>query len=892
MASRAPRSAPIGNVRGTLSEAALRALLDHDRSTTGVVADRGGKISRRHYAQLLGCCRSALARFVSTFAEYERECGVATGPLRHLKQMREWLYASYEAGELEIRDGKVDRSAFQERFNLHSGSYLARHPPIREILDEFDARVEREGYLPVARQQELDRILEVLAGRPDLNKDRLTVNQGKLAKTANVPQLRFRDKPFADAIVACQAKIAAEAMTSRIDPYCHGRVFPFSGLAPLWSAAFLERVGVRFKLVAASFAAQGVKSPYLQLIKALRWIGASTDPHCRAVVDDAAECGRISSVDEWEEALFGYRAHLVAGIAEGTTTNSAVDSAISTLRRMLDVLSSGKIVPTTSIPLPGVKHARWLSGHLRSVAEAASKDLDDEKQDYVAFARDRFVDACKDFGTDMGMGGCKEFIDGVAIELRSISNLPKDPVKAVRLVLERRLGALRDRAAVTVAAAIEAHERGRELLSASEIDAASFEREYLGSELNQRERIQLVGGLFPSPKHSPPDQIEKGIANLLALIDQRHAGIPPLNGCSTTGPYGQFFAKRYIAYGGIRTITRLLIPDSDAVGAVLTLYLCESGANLNVGRTLDRECIEKSDLEEHRRITGNKARAKGKPIIVDLPDDSPAVRAIDWLRAAGRRLGNIANKEEQDRLFLMRIGGRVQMMTPHWFTAWFKDFAASTPGLEAVRLVPNMIRPSVLLHAALSNDGRLTAGMAVGQHGLLVTQGYQQKWPTRLLYDDNIRRFQAAFETLVMSGVDDAAAWLGITVEQFEARLGDLRATGLGTFCKDQRGRPGEQGSTCSTIDCWNDCPHLLIIAEVEAIASLQLWQTSLRLEQADWERDRPERWDEVWLPWLCLTDVVEEKMTRGPLLKVWIAARTRAAAISAQPGFVPPSPW
>lgn len=892
MASRAHRSAPIGNVRGTLSELALRALLDHDLSTTGVVADRGGKISRRHYAQLFGCSRSALTRFISTFAEYECDCGIATGPLRHLKEMREWLHTSYEAGELEIRDGKVDRTAFQKHFNLRGGTFITRHLPIRQLFDEFDARVEQERYLPVARQHEFDRVLEVLAGRPELNKDRLTVNQVKLAKTTNVPQLRFRDKLFADAIVACQAKIAAEAMTSRIDPYLHGRVFPFSGLVSLWSAAFLERVGVRFKLVAAGFAAQSLKPAYLQLVNALQWIGVSNDPHCRAVVDDAAECGRISSVDDWEESLFGYRAHLVAGIAEGTRKSSSVDSDIKALRRMLDALSSGNVVPTTSIPLPSVKHARRLSGHLRSVAEAASRDLDDEKSDYVAFARDRFVEACKDFGTDMGRGESQEFVDGMAIELRSISNLPKDPVEAVRLVLERRLGALRDRAAAIVTAAIEAHERGRELLSASEIDAASFEREYLGSELNLHERIQLVGGLFPSPKHSPPDQIEKGIANLLALIDQRHAGIPPFHGSSTTELYGQFFAKRYLDYGGLGAITRMLIPDSDAVGATLTLYLCESGANLSVGRTLDRECIEASDLEEHRRITGNKARAKGKPIIVDLPDGSPAVQAIDWLLAAGRRLEITADEEDRDRLFLMRIGGRVQLMTPHWFTNWFKNFAASTPGVEVVRLVPNMIRPSVLLHAALSNDGRLIAGMAIGQHGLLVTQGYQQKWPTRLLYDGNMRRFQAAFETLVMSGVEDAATRLGISVEQFEARLGDLRATGLGTFCKDQRGRPGEQGNTCSKVDCWNDCPHLLIVAEVEAIASLQLWQASLRLEQPDWERDRAERWDEVWLPWLCLTDVVEEKMTRGPLLKIWIAARTRAAVISAQSGFVPPKPW
>jgi len=267
------------------------------------------------------------------------------------------------------------------------------------------------------------------------------------------------------------------------------------------------------------------------------------------------------------------------------------------------------------------------------------------------------------------------------------------------------------------------------------------------------------------------------------------------------------------------------------------------------------------------------------------------VRGIQWLLSAGERLQTRA-ESDADRLFLMRLGRRVQLMTPHWYTGWFKRLVRSIPSLEDFNVLPNMIRPSVLLHAALSNDGRLAAGLAIGQHSSAVTQGYQQKWPTRLLYDHNIRRFQKAFETLVLAGVEDAAAKLGISVDEFEKRLGDLRATGLGTFCKDPRGRPGERGETCSTVDCWNDCPHLLIVAEVEAIACLQLWQASLREAQPEWERDRPERWDAVWLPWLCLTDVVEEKMVRGPMIKIWNAAKKRAQEITLGSGYVPPKPW
>ncbi|WP_449410168.1 hypothetical protein [Methylobacterium komagatae] len=832
-----------------------------------------------------------MARFEPIFSEYERELQVVTGPLRHLPEMREWLAARYAARGLQLRNGKIDRLAFQERFELRGGAYLTRHSEIRELIEDYDARVERDGYLPAARQEEIERVIIWLSGTPVLNRDRLTINRVELARAAQVTKIKLRDKIFVDAIAKREAEILIEAQASRIDPYIHGRVFPFSHLAMLWPTTFLEHVGIRFKQISAGLAQEAAKNPYLHLVSALTWIGLSSNPDCQAVIAEAAEKGRIRSVDAWEDALFAYRDHLIAEIATGGATDGSVDQAISSLRPMLDALSSAQIVPETSVGLPGVKHARRRSGHLRSVAEACTPNAGRAAPDYVSFARDRFLEACKTSGTDLGMGDSEEFISSLAAGMHSTANLPADPAAAVRLVLERRLEALRAHAVSIVDAAVEAHGRGRELLSLADIDGAEFEREYLGKELSAHQRHQLVTVLFPDPARSSEQSIQQGIGNLLALIEQRFEGIPPRGGIDSNSPYGQFFAKRYLAYGGLRTIAPMLIPEPDAVGAALTLYLIESGANVSVGRTLDRECIETSELEGYRRVTGYKARAKGKPIIVDLPDNSDAVRAIEWLISAGGTLQASAS-EDTDRLFLMRIGSRVQLMTPHWYTSWFKNFAATVPGLEEVRLVPNMIRPSVLLQASLSNDGRLAVGMAIGQHGLSITQGYQQKWPTRLLYDETIRRFQVAFETLVMSGIEGAASRLGITTEQFEARLGNLQATGLGTYCKDQRGRPGSRGEVCSTLDCWNGCPHLLIVAEIEAIAALQLWQASLRSVQPDWEKDRPERWDEVWLPWLCLTDVVEEKMSRGPLIKIWAAAREWSAEISARSGYVPPRPW
>lgn len=870
----------------------LREILEHDFDNNQIVpSTRSGKIHRRRYAERLDCDPTRLSACSDIFAEFERKCGVITGPMVHLPDMRAWLRKSFDARELGIRDGKIDRSAFAAQFGLRGGAFMVRYPEIRDLLQEYDARVQDEGYLPAAQSEELERLRVALAGEPELNKDRITINAVTLSAAANVPQGRFRDRPFAELIAEAQAKIDTRVMASKIDPYFHNRVFWFSGLTLAWGDNFVERIAIRFKQVISGMATASSKRIYLGLINALDWIGSSEITCCQIVKAEAQDTGRISNAGEWEDALFAYREHLVSQIAEERATDSNVDGNISTLRTALDALVSGRIIPQIANHLFGIKHVRRRAGHLQSVAEAPAKNRG--SVDYVAFAREHFETARKSLEIDIGAGDSEPFFASIGQELQTFPGLPADPSAAVKIVLERRLETLRTKAFAIVEEAALAYKRGRALIAASDIDCENFEASYFGASLNKFQKDTLLREVFPRIIVSD-DRTERGLANFLAFIERQCGSIPPI---SRTDPhYGQFFAKRYLEYGGQKSIEPMLIPDSDVVGAVLTLYLVESGANVAVGRTLNRECSEKSDVEGYRRITGFKARAKGKPIIVDLPEDSFSVRAINWLLSAGKRLPEYVKgvgtpTSDEDRLFLMRIGDRVQLMTPHWYTSWFKEFATTIPQLATLNLTPNMIRPSVLLHASLSNDGRLMTGMAWAQHTQNVSQGYQQKWPTRLRYDQLMRQFLVSFESLVMKNVPEAAAKLGINPEQFEARLGNLQATGLGTFCRDARGRSGIENAHCSTIDCWNDCPNMLIVAEVEAIAALQLWQTALRKAQPEMERDQPERWDRVWLPWLCLTDVVEEKMVRG-MIKIWNSATKRAQEISIQPGYMPAKPW
>lgn len=222
-----------------------------------------------------------------------------------------------------------------------------------------------------------------------------------------------------------------------------------------------------------------------------------------------------------------------------------------------------------------------------------------------------------------------------------------------------------------------------------------------------------------------------------------------------------------------------------------------------------------------------KARANGKPIVVHLKTEDPAISSIDWLKNASSVLEDAAGDEDKKYLFLMRIGSNVQLMTPHWFTDWAKSLASSIPTLERITFLPSMIRPSILLRAALENDGRLQVGAALGQHGMTTTERYQGRLPVRQIYTSQIREFQNHFEKLTLFNIEGIARFLRVSEEELARRIEGLTDTGLGVFCKNNYGRPGNEGKPCGEFDC-TTCPQILIVAEVEQVAALRLWQESL----------------------------------------------------------------
>jgi hypothetical protein len=163
-----------------------------------------------------------MSRFNSIFAEYEEGIGVATGPLRHLTDMEEWLSREYEQGRLDLRAGRLDRATFCRRFKL--GSEYLRYDKIRKLLERFDEQAKRDGYMPSLRRAEYERVTRILAGDVVLNKDRRTINLVALAEAANVPRTSLRAGRFAEIIAARQAEITTRVHASKVKSQAHGLI--------------------------------------------------------------------------------------------------------------------------------------------------------------------------------------------------------------------------------------------------------------------------------------------------------------------------------------------------------------------------------------------------------------------------------------------------------------------------------------------------------------------------------------------------------------------------------------------------------------------------------------------------------------------------------------------
>ncbi|MBY4615721.1 hypothetical protein [Rhizobium redzepovicii] len=853
----------------------------------GLERSRGGKINRKLITGQLGLSQTALTIYAQILEDYESEVGGKESATEaKIPAMRLWLERQMDQGALLVRDGKVSRTQLFSHFELPKNSLvILRYPRVAELIEEFDKRVAETGYQPTEIVEKLSKLHELLE-EPPVGKDGHSFDRTELCKLLDLPHNALLRPPYVEVVASEELKFKERLKSDQFLASVGGRIFKCHMLVELgWSHSFASRFKESFERHYRKATKDNAKVAFSAATELLSFIATEKSVACVALLEGLSNgVAARSLAKEFTLATQAYRDSLVERYEHIPSRNGKLTMTNSAIK----VFSNDGIFPPHELGLIAFREDN--PNHLRSVAEVTEvtettrgKPKKPHVDDYLHFATSMLKQAAdvrqiEITGLDQG-----DFNRVLRAELENHEfKAAEDPAKVILHVLTRRLDLIKTAATKLLNVGRALWDRGRELLSIGRDPGDVFHDILRKGRINEHQRRQLLRDHFPNDD----DNREQGIANLLRVVAERYCSIYPSNKAAGREE-GQFFQKRALDYGGGTLLQSYLLPTQEAVAAAITLYMLESGSNVSVGRTLYRDCIDPSEEPNHSKVTGYKARAGGKPIFVTLPDRCAAIKAMNWLREAFAANPRIAD-EDRNQLFLCKGNNETLKLIEEWtFRAEFKRLTQSVPELADLPLTPNMLRPSILLKAALESDAKTGLSRAMGQHGAQVHEGYVNKYPIMYLRDTDIRLFQYSMETVVIQKIEDVHAFLGVDEEKMAGRVEAVMRTGLGTMCADRYGKPGNEGKLCQSLDCVKGCPQLILIAIPKEIAILQLWQHSLRLVEGDWIRDQPDRWEKVWLPWLCFCDAVEMKM-RQSFSDVWSDATEISSKMLANPNFAP----
>ena len=569
----------------------------------------------------------------------------------------------------------------------------------------------------------------------------------------------------------------------------------------------------------------------------------------------------------WRSVVKELEADLRNKFSNGSQKNRA-----RFINAVIDAYAEGGLFPSDSykVSASSSKTARGRASLAELVGPTSStgvqakvvKDVDPESvsktSEYVSFARWVLMQRETEDGDEIEN---EKFLEVLEQEfLNQGTSLAADPIDAIVHIMTRRLGLIHAAAHALFTHWKSHFERGHALAERGVVLPPTSVI-FTGNR-KSNDYLSALHDFFPFEDDAP-----QATANLVRLLRDHYSYFLPYSRDES------FFSKRLDQLGhNSREFQAFLIPHNDVVGAALVMYMVESGANNAVARTLFENAIEDTDELGYRKITGEKARAAGRPIYSNLHRSSNALEAMVWLGANSTRLRGNASEGDGEMMFLIKtLQGRIAHPGAPWLREFFRRLLSGIPELRDLGVTPAMIRTSVILMDALTTQGDLRMGIARANHDPASTSVYQVRGVTRYIYDKRFSQFQLEADRLmrdVAEGVLSPA----------------MKPTGTGGVCAI---------GGCAEMRCWDCCPHFGIIADPPFLADLQIWGDALTLYRAEWERDRPERWNAQWLPHLLLADELRKRFRSSEVSMSLKAKWKKALAIVAErraiPDFMPP---
>lgn len=836
---------------------------DYDDGT--LVLNKYGRIARMHYANLLGITKSNLTRHRATFEYFEEKFGeLKSTVVAMLPKLRAWFIDEISKGTLKIIDGKVVVSDIVAQAGV-SHSTIYNTTAAKDLISWMNDEVARLGYVP---RSDTDPALQLSQALPhvELNVDGLTINRNELWRRGVLKRGDLRRPSVKEVIRAFELKLRTAANDDPLKTVIDERAWDFSNL--------IEQGWPReIAVLARDLFHSGFGGVVGRELYSFRDAVGVIMGHLASQTTEAARVS-FSSICERRDISTGVWRSLIGEVQtdlRAKFSNAHQPNKARFINVIIDVYADGGLFPSNSYKVspsssktrrgraslaelvaPPVPTAGMANSHTEAEPSIP------ETSEYVSFAR--WVLMQRETGDGDSIED-EKFLEVLEQEfVREGSLLASNPIDAIVHIITRRLGLILGAAYAMFASWRDHFERGRSFVERGV--SVPLTSNLFSANRKSREYRAALDDFFPVLTDAP-----QATANLLRLMMDHYGGFLP------NSHHDKLFINRMGPLGyGSREFQAFLVPDNDAVGAAIVMYMVESGANNAVSRTLWENAVEDADELGYRKITGEKARAGGRPIYTNLHRSSKALEAIGWLSANSTLLRDNASPGEAELMFLISTQkGRIAHPEAHWLLVFFKRLIDTIPELRDLGVTPAMIRTSVILMDAMTTQGDLRMGIARAQHDPASTSVYQIRGVTRYIYDRRYAQFQLDADRLIR----DVA----------EKRLAPgMKPTGTGGVCLI---------GGCADMKCWDSCPKFALIADPPFLADLQIWGDALKEYRAEWERDRPERWNAQWLNHLILAEELTKRFRGSELSQSlrgkWKRGQAIAAERKARPDFVAP---
>lgn len=781
------------------------------------------------------------------------------------------IRASIDAREVDVVSGKLEhREAIRIQIP-EAFSTAERRARMNLLFERRDREALEAGYKCIRKERQLQRLSELLASGKFTRELYGTANLKALREELKVPRL---NQEALDLIASFEKENIARL---KADPVCaeiEGRYFSFRCLRDLgYPLPYVESMTVSFRKSYSKLKGPEAGRYHLALIKLFVWL-KHQDTLVTSVANNIHVKGAVKDVD-WLYVLMQYRDSVDA------VSQPRLVSSVNNLTRNL---ATAGLVPWLAHGLQE-KRRKVPTGTIKSFAEVGSTTIEGDEAKV-----DEFMEFIESFtnSDNLSLFAEADRVDSknfyAALKQDFLINGKEGPlevVAATRTLIERRQRLFNERFNMLIADGVQTLEEGDRLASLGEDPDLYWDRLCDGT-LTLGERSRLTREFFPNPD----TEDSTALRNILRLVRDRFKRKAPLEG--EEGYW--FFKKRYQEIAPSSQMQAYLLPTNSLMLACASIYFQGSGVNLPVGRGLLENCYQPSNDKNYQRVVGFKAKAKGKPIIYYFEVTSDECLALEVALKWGRYLRDVAPPEHRGLMFLQKVGPRIQPINQYGLRTFFEQQRKTIEGLEKVPLTPQMWRPTLLLLAAIDSGGKLAVALALAQHTEGVSGHYYDRMPLRLMHEVRLRYFKELLEAAVIHAVPGSPAYIGLDAATIDRRLAEAIDVGIGIACANPYEK-SDGRSICDTLDCFR-CKQTMISIDPESLSWLIIWRNSLEQAEGDWVRDHPDRWEEEFLPFLSLVEVVEELMQEAMYLPIWCEAEDIAGQRLEDPSFKSYEPW